>query len=84
MSLLLDTHIVLWWLNDIDLPEYLRTTQFAELPVTWHHGKLAGDLPRHHNDPFDRLLVAQAQGEELTLVTHDSAVRRYEVDVLPA
>ena len=42
----------------------------------------AGTLPRHHDDPFDRLLIAQAMTERLTLVTADDAVRRYDVPVL--
>lgn len=124
MSLLLDTHVVLWWLDDNpklrssvrqrirtepdvlvsaatvweisikaalgkltmvpNFVEHLHATRFAELPITWHHGELAGGLPRHHGDPFDRLLVAQAQSENLTLVTSDAVMRHYEIDVLPA
>ena len=39
-------------------------------------------LPHHHRDPFDRMLIAQALVENLTLVTHDAAIQRYEVPVL--
>ncbi len=43
---------------------------------------LAGALPPHHRDPFDRMLVAQAQAEDLVLVTRDPAFQAYEVSVL--
>jgi len=55
---------------------------FSELPVRFAHAERAADLPRHHADPFDRMLVAQAQIEGLTLVTHDSSIWRYDVPVL--
>jgi PIN domain nuclease of toxin-antitoxin system len=42
----------------------------------------AGQLPRHHRDPFDRLLVAQAQIESLLLVTNDVNIQKYDVEVL--
>jgi PIN domain nuclease of toxin-antitoxin system len=42
----------------------------------------AARLPRHHGDPFDRLLVAQAQGEAATLVTHDARLTAYDVPVM--
>ena len=56
---------------------------FIELPISAQHGLVAGDLPRHHNDPFDRMLIAQAQMEELTLVTRDSAFKAYGIRTLP-
>ncbi|WP_428483311.1 type II toxin-antitoxin system VapC family toxin [Rhodopila sp.] len=52
------------------------------LPILPAHGIAAGSLPRHHADPFDRMLIAQARIETLTLVTHDDAIRRYDVAVL--
>jgi PIN domain nuclease of toxin-antitoxin system len=52
------------------------------LPITPRHADRAGTLPMHHQDPFDRLLVAQADTENLTLVSADSAMRRYEVEVV--
>jgi PIN domain nuclease of toxin-antitoxin system len=55
---------------------------FREVPVTAEHGLLAGGLPLHHNDPFDRMLVAQAQSEGLTVVTRDSNIAAYDVPVL--
>jgi PIN domain nuclease of toxin-antitoxin system len=50
---------------------------YVELPVTGAHAAAVLDLPSHHRDPFDRLLVAQAQVEGITLVTADAAVARY-------
>ena len=55
---------------------------FAPLPITLAHGIAAGSLPRHHGDPFDRMLIAQARSEGLTLVTTDRAIRRYDVPIL--
>jgi PIN domain nuclease of toxin-antitoxin system len=52
------------------------------LPVTAVHGLAAGRLPRHHNDPFDRMLIAQARTEGLTLVTVDRAFSPYDVALL--
>lgn len=123
MSLLLDTHVVLWWLADdpslsdeikarldheadvyvstvtvwevaikqaigklepADLPERILDSGFRELPVRSRHALAAGRLPLLHRDPFDRMLVAQARCEELTLVTRDFRCREYDVAVLPA
>lgn len=55
---------------------------FDELPITIAHAEAAGRLPAHHADPFDRMLVAQAQLERLVLVTHDRAFAPYGVDAL--
>jgi PIN domain nuclease of toxin-antitoxin system len=122
MTLLLDTHIVLWaiagdaalgedfldrlrhdpdiclspvslWEIAIkqstgklagppDLAERVRDMGFRELPVTHVHAIAAGRLPLHHRDPFDRMLVAQAVTEGLTLVSRDASVALYDVDVL--
>ncbi len=46
------------------------------------HGIAAGGLPRHHNDPFDRMLIAQARHDDLTLVTADRVFARYDCDIL--
>lgn len=54
------------------------------LPVEVAHGLAVRHLPDHHRDPFDRLLVAQAQAEGLTVVTADQWIPRYDVAVLPA
>ena len=122
MSLLLDTHVVLWCLTDdptlsdyikdqldhepdvyvsaatvwevaikqamgklkepADLPERIRDSGFRELPITSEHAIAAGRLPLIHRDPFDRMLVAQAQCEELTLVTKNPQILEYPVPVL--
>jgi PIN domain nuclease of toxin-antitoxin system len=126
MRLLLDTHVLLWWLADdrrLKSPERhviahrdalvyvsavsiweitikkglgrleldnevlereLETGDMNELPVRWRHAKIAGALPTHHQDPFDRMLIAQAQTEGLTLVTYDRAFQPYDVAVLPS
>lgn len=57
---------------------------FQELDITGDHADHAGGLPRLHGDPFDRMLIAQAQIEGLTLVTSDAQLARYGVAVLPA
>lgn len=123
MSLLLDTHVVLWWLTDdptlsddikarldhepdvyvsaatiweiaikqaagkflepAGLPERIQNSGFAALSISFEHAIAAGRLPLIHRDPFDRMLVAQAQCEDLTLVTRDPQCQQYEVSILP-
>ena len=124
MRLLLDTHVLLWWLADdpalgkrarrlianeaevfasaasaweiaikralgkLEAPEDLAAALDAggigRMPMEFEHAAVAGALPRHHDDPFDRMLVAQAQCEGLTLLTSDPRLSRYAVAVLPA
>jgi PIN domain nuclease of toxin-antitoxin system len=67
-----------------DLPVQLASNGFTELPISIDHTTLAGSLPRHHDDPFDRMLVAQACLEELTLVTRDERLAQYGVRTLTA
>lgn len=55
---------------------------FSSLDINFHHARSAGVLPSHHRDPFDRMLVAQAQVEGLTLVTRDELIRPYKVNTL--
>jgi PIN domain nuclease of toxin-antitoxin system len=57
---------------------------FQELPVTFRHAELVATLPALHRDPFDRLLVAQAQSERLTLVTRDPVFQDYGLPVIVA
>ena len=124
MKVLLDTHILLWWLaDDAHLPTEARlaiadpTTEirvsaasaweiavkrsagrldapddlgdalahhgFDPLAITVEHALAAGSLPPHHRDPFDRMLIAQAQTESLILITVDPAFALYEVGLLP-
>ena len=53
-------------LSPVDLPERIRDSGFRFLPITVEHGIVAGRLPLHHRDPFDRMLIAQAQVDGLT------------------
>jgi PIN domain nuclease of toxin-antitoxin system len=125
LRLLLDTHVLLWWLTNSrqlgadarsaiadessfvavsaavaweiaikrslkkleapsDIAHQLAQNDFASLPVTVEHAVRAGELPQHHRDPFDRMLVAHAQLEGLTVVTRDSNIPRYDVATLAA
>lgn len=120
MTLLLDTHVLLWWLADdprltpamreaiadpstavvvsaasaweaaikaasgkLRVPDGLREELerqgFDELPVTVEDGLAAGALPRHHSDPFDRMLIAQAARRRFVLVTGDRRFADYDV-----
>lgn len=124
MRLLLDTHVLVWYLIDpgrlsarlaetlvdpehavyvsavstweaaikgglgrLSLPferleQIIADSGFAALSVTIAHSLEVRQLPPIHRDPFDRLLIAQARHERLTLVTVDRLIRRYPVDVL--
>lgn len=70
-------------LDGADLVEEIEENAFVELPMTARHSIAAAALPRHHEDPFDRMLIAQAQLEGLTIVTRDASFRAYEVALLP-
>lgn len=65
-----------------DLEQQIAESGFAPLPISIAHGIAAGRLPRHHDDPFDRMLIAQAYAEGLTIVTHDKRFADYNVAVL--
>jgi PIN domain nuclease of toxin-antitoxin system len=128
MNLLLDTHALLWWMDDskrlgrralaslkdpknnvwisvvciwevsikasigrlrLNGPfeeriQFELQQGFRSLPVTMAHAFAVGALPLHHNDPFDRLLIAQAQCESLTLLTVDPSMGAYDVRTLDA
>ena len=62
-----------------DLSRAIADEGFAELPVTVKNGEVAGTLPLHHRDPFDRMLIAQALGASLTLVSNEQLFDRYGV-----
>ena len=66
------------------LREVLERQRFLPLPVTVEHAHAIAGLPPIHRDPFDRLLVAQARVERLTVVTRDRHIPRYGVAVLEA
>lgn len=125
MNIILDTHVLIWALEDnpalsvkaaeaiidadniifvsavsvweigikrkmgkIETPdnllEEINLHRFTPLPINLHHAELAGTLPDIHKDPFDRMLVAQAVYEKLTLVTRDEKISRYDVKILKA
>jgi PIN domain nuclease of toxin-antitoxin system len=65
-----------------DIGAWVRDSGFTELPIEIAHAVLAGELPKHHEDPFDRLLVAQASLEGQTLVSADSEIPQYGVKIL--
>lgn len=60
----------------------LKRTRTLPLSVTHVHALRSAELPRHHRDPFDRLLIAQAQIEDLRLLTADPQLRRYDVEIV--
>jgi len=122
VSLLLDSHALIWWLEDTELDAdvkariaatdelvavsaasvwelHIRRANgkmrfddslvdvvaeggFEALAMTPSHAERAAELPRHHHDPFDRMLIAQAQIEGLVVVTRDAVFEQYEVPVL--
>ncbi|MYH42380.1 MAG: type II toxin-antitoxin system VapC family toxin [Acidimicrobiaceae bacterium] len=55
---------------------------FEHLSITFAHARLATQLPCHHRDPFDRMLVAQARAEDLTLASRDRRISSYDVTLL--
>jgi PIN domain nuclease of toxin-antitoxin system len=66
-----------------DLERQVDDGGFTPLSISIAHGIAAGELPRHHDDPFDRMLIAQAFAEGLTIVTHDKRFADYDVATLP-
>ncbi len=64
------------------VPKRLATQGIRALPITQAHALKVFDLPLHHQDPFDRLIIAQAIVEEMTILTADRAFARYPVDVV--
>ena len=60
----------------------VEDSDFIELPVTLRHAEQVAELPPHHADPFDRMLVAQAALEGATIVTHDPLFERYDVPLV--
>jgi PIN domain nuclease of toxin-antitoxin system len=123
MNLLLDTHVLLWWLDDnqalsgtgrsaicdpdnlivlssvviweirikqafgkLEIPpdffQVLKNQNFEFLAITASHAWAVGDLPMHHRDPFDRMIIAQAKFEGLCVVTHDAQFKNYGVPLI--
>lgn len=122
MKILLDTHILLWWLMDDsalttvgresisdaantvyvsaastweialkkslgklqmpdDLEEVLEQQGFDILNISVAHSLAVEHLPFHHRDPFDRMLIAQAQMEQLIVFTHDKEFEKYDISL---
>jgi PIN domain nuclease of toxin-antitoxin system len=64
------------------IEEGMRKSSFSPLPATFAHAEAFARLPIHHGDPFDRMLIAQAQVEGLTIITGDRAFEPYDVKLL--
>lgn len=62
--------------------EELKLHRFTPLAITTEHALAVENLPAHHKDPFDRILIAQAQVENLTLVTRDPKIKAYTVPII--
>ena len=70
---------------DATLPELRTTAQesgFLELPLLGSHAEMLATMPRHHNDPFDHMLLAQAMAEPMRLITGDNVLSQYTPLVL--
>lgn len=66
------------------VPERMRLSGVEGIAVTHAHALRAGALEPHHRDPFDRLLIAQAQLEKMAIVTTDRAFEAYDAELVPA
>lgn len=66
----------------VDFQEILNGQPFTKLPISVEHAHAIADLPMHHRDPFDRILVAQAKMEGMTVVTRDPVFERYGIPVI--
>ena len=67
-----------------DYLEELRLHRFTPLNITTEHALAVEKLPPHHKDPFDRMLIVQAQAEKLALVTRDQRLQAYDVKIIEA
>lgn len=66
------------------VPDRMRSSMVEGLQVTHSHALASGSLPSFHRDPFDRMLIAQAMSERLTIMTADEAIYRYPIETIPA
>jgi len=64
------------------VPKRMTLQGIRALPVSHIHALAAGELPQHHCDPFDRMLVAQARSEDMVLMTADPVFKKYAVEIL--
>jgi len=73
-------------LGRLSIPDTIESgvedSGFEKLPILFSHAEAAAVLPAHHQDPFDRMLIAQALVESLTLVSHDRRMAPYDVPIL--
>ncbi len=67
-----------------DIADWIEQSAFTDLPIEVEHAVASAELPKHHKDPFDRLLVAQARLEGMTLVARDDELDAYDVPILDA
>jgi len=67
-----------------NLAAEIAANGFREMTITFAHALSAGELPMHHSDPFDRMLVVQTKLESLTLVTRDERMERYGIPTIKA
>lgn len=127
MTILLDTHVFLWWITndrrissvaeglisdknndlllsaasaweiaikaqlgklplpddpEVFIPQQMAINRVRSLPVSTDHALHVSKLPSHHRDPFDRLLIAQAKVENIPLLSDDSLIKLYPIQVL--
>ena len=66
-----------------DISSIIDDEGFEEMAITGFHGEQAGDLPNYHKDPFDRVIIAQAQAEGLVIVTNDAQFAKYGIKIMP-
>jgi len=75
-------------LDKLEIPSNFRKVldeqSFEMLSITAEHAHAVGDLPSHHRDPFDRMLIAQATVERLTMVTRDTIIKEYKIPIIKA
>ena len=69
---------------DGDLTDDIFTNGFDILPIRWSHARHVAALPNYHRDPFDRMLIAQCQSEGFTLISRDSHMSAYDIELLLA
>ena len=64
------------------IPEQMQLNEIQGLPIQMSHALHVHALPEYHRDPFDRMLVAQCQMEEMSIITSDPQIARYDVEVI--
>jgi PIN domain nuclease of toxin-antitoxin system len=64
------------------IPNAIGLLSVRSLDITHFHSLIAGELPPHHRDPFDRMLIAQARAENMVLLTADRTFQKYEVEMM--